>query len=154
MEPHIPVFPPTLLFLLRLHVNFIREEWTALSPACWCKSVTSTYGRQVSCELLGRGQGRFCRDSGGTFHFTESLELTGWGDPMQNSKLSSVCGYLAIKLSGQRPQAISFWAEELITALTVSPPSEESMETVWECSLAGWQSACLASELWWCAHLF
>lgn len=78
------------------------------------------------------------------FHFTERLEHTGLGDLMQNSKLSIAYGYPAIKLSGQRPQAM-FWAEKLISALTVSPLSEELMKTGWECSSAGWQRAWVSS---------
>lgn len=92
---------------------------------------------------VGGGAGQVLQGVWEAFHFTKSLELSGLGDPMQNSKLSIAYGYPAIKLSGQRPQAMSFWAEKLISALIVSPLSEEPMETGWECSLAGWQSACL-----------
>lgn len=61
--------------------------------------VTSACEKQVPDELLGGKQG--LQGLWEAFHLTERLELTGWGHPVQDSKLSSACGYPAIKLSAQ-----------------------------------------------------
>lgn len=63
---------------------------------------------------------------------------------LQDSKLSRAYGYPGVKLSGQRPQVMSFWAENLISTLAVASPTLESTGTGWERSSAAWQSACLA----------